>query len=419
MKSIARFAAAVLVGSVGMSVAGAVLAGKPRKAVMTKTEVTYQPATYADLPNWADDDHLAALGAFLKSCDKVLDAVRGGGMSGKAKAEPAMMAACEDAKALASSKVDRAAARAYFESHFTPHRVVHAGGQGLLTGYYEPLIKGSREPRPGFTSPVLRRPSDLVNLVDETQRGASGNALTHARQTATGIVPYPTRAEIDQGALSGKGLEILYLSDPVELFFLQVQGSGRVQLPDGKSLRITYDGKNGHPYTSVGRYMIDQGHIEESKASLETMRTWLKADLARAKPILWQNASYVFFREMAPDEADGPLGALKIPLTDGRSLAVDAGIHTLGSPVYVSSGALKHATSTGGFHRLMIAQDVGSAIKGPERGDIYFGSGDAAGKLAGITKHPGNFFVLVPRLAGVPLQEAGKAPATQVRQAQQ
>ena len=180
------------------------------------------------------------------------------------------------------------------------------------------------------------------------------------------------------------------------MFFLQIQGSGRVKLTDGITIRVQYDGKNGHPYTSIGRYLIEQKLLAADKVSMAGLAKWLRADPERARMVMHQNASYVFFREMPPG-SEGPLGVLEIPLTPGRSLAVDTSVHTLGAPVYVSAPTLTHALKGKPYNRLMIAQDVGSAIRGPERGDLYFGSGDVAGRLAGITKHPGHLFVLRAR----------------------
>src|SRR6185312_14831510 len=229
-----------------------------------------------------------------------------------------------------------------------------------------------------------------------TQRAQSGQTLTHARRTATGTEPYATRAEIEAGALKGKGLELVYLADPVDLFFMQIQGSGRVKLTDGSTIRLHYDGKNGHPYSSIGRYLIEKGLLAADKVSLGALSSWLKADRERGKQVMWQNASYVFFRELQGAEASAARGAMNSPLTPGRSLAVDTAYHVLGAPIFVTGTDMTHVDKAGAFNRLMIAQDVGSAIKGPERGDIYFGSGDKAGKLAGVTKHEGNFFVLLP-----------------------
>lgn len=372
----------------------------------------FEPVTFADLPQWDRDDHAAALTAFLRSCKRLVQIVRDGVPPGRIPPEPALLAACEEAKGLAASKVSPHLAKTFFEQHFTPHRVVHRGPAGLVTGYYEPVIAGARQPDARFKTPVYRRPPDLVTLVDETQRAGVGpGALSHARKTEKGVEPFATREEIDGGALDGKGLELLYLPDPVDVFFMQIQGSGRIRLADGSMIRVSYDGKNGHGYTSIGRYLIDSGLFPADKVSMQGLADWLRADPERGRKVMWQNKSYVFFRELTGEQAKGALGALDIPLTPGRSLAVDAGVHALGLPVYVTASTLTHATKEGGFHRLMIAQDVGSAIKGPERGDIYFGSGDGAAKLAGVTKHAATFHVLLPRhdtAAGTPLDSAGR-----------
>ena len=345
---------------------------------------TFTVVTYGDIAGWMRDNHAAAFQAFVKSCGRI------------AKADATLRTACDAASRLDPTGITSAAARVFFENQFTPHRVVHADTAGWLTGYYEPEIDGTRTPGPHFKVPVYRRPADLVNIVDDSMRGAKSANLTHGRKTASGVAPYATRAQIEGGALKGQGLELVYLADPVDVFFMQVQGSGRISLPDGQKIRVHYDGKNGHPYTSVGRHLIDTGVLTADKMSLDALGTWLRADPVRGAKAMQHNASYVFFRELIGAEAAGPLGVNGIPLTDGRSLAVDAGVHTIGTPIFVTSPTLTHAAKGQAFERLMIAQDVGSAIKGAERGDIYFGSGDAAGKLAGVTKHPGHFFVLRP-----------------------
>jgi peptidoglycan lytic transglycosylase A len=378
-----------------------------------KPAVTYTPLAFAQVPGWVEDDHAAALKAFLASCERVVASQRERAASDKLPSPPAaLVAACAAATQL-GTPVGRAAAKAFFEAHFTANAVVHDGARGLLTGYYEPLVEGSRTPQGVFQTPIYKRPPDLVNLVDETQRASVGMGLTHARKIDKGTEPFPTRAQIEQGALKDRNLELLYLADPVEVFFLQVQGSGRVKLSDGSIVRIHYDGKNGHPYTSIGRYLIEKGLLAADKVSMGALKRWLKADPERAKQVLWQNASYVFFRELKGPEAAGPLGALGTRLTPGRSLAVDASHYALGLPIYVSGEGMAHVSKAGNFHRLMIAQDVGSAIKGPERGDIYFGSGDAAGRLAGVTKHPGRFIVLLPNEAPARADAAPSPPASQ------
>ena len=342
---------------------------------MTAPAATFAPVSFAELPGWAGDNHLAAFEAY-----------------------------CETAEEVPRSSVRSAeAARAFFEARFEPARVVHpgtrgagtrgAGPAGLLTGYYEPVLDGSLERVPPFVVPVYCRPPDLENVVAESQRAAQSEGYSHMRRTPQGLEPYATRETIECGALAGQGLELLYLADRIEAFFLHVQGSGAIRLRDGRLQRITYDGKNGHPYTSIGRTLIEDGSLPAATLTLQVLGDWLRADPERGRKVLWRNASFVFFRLLQGNAAIGVMGR---PLTAGRSLAVDPDYHALGGPIYVSAPSLTHAGG-GGLHRLMIAQDVGSAIKGPERGDIYFGTGDAALGMAGITKHPGTFFVLRPR----------------------
>lgn len=353
------------------------------------SSVQFEPVTFAELPGWRVDDHAAAFAAFARSSNRLVAR----GLTGAwVDAMPGVQAAIGGQPSPPASVT---AARAFFETHFVPHRVVHGGG-GLLTAYYEPVIDGSRTPSPQYRTPIYRRPPDLVTIVPDAMRGATGETYTHARSTPQGVVPYATRAEIEQGALAGRGLELAYVADAVEAFFLQIQGSGQIRLSDGTTFRVAYDGKNGHPYRSIGRRLIEQGQIGEAEMSLQSLAAWLRADLQRGRETMWHNQSFVFFRELTGAQAAHTIGVDEIALTPGRSLAVDAGVHAIGTPVYVSSPALEHM-APGGLHRLMIAQDVGSAIKGPERGDIFAGTGTAAGAIAGITKHPGRFFVLLPR----------------------
>ncbi len=381
---------------------------------MPTQTVNFTPAAFSDLPGWEGDDHLAAWKAFLASCKPVLAAAKGGSKAGPTPTPQALLDVCEHALATAAATgkpQTKAGARAFFESHFKPHRVTHQASEGLLTGYYEPLIQGSRSPDATYQTPVYKRPADLVNVVAESERGAKSGGFTHMRQTTKGLVPHMTRAEIEQGGLKGQSLELLYFRDPVDVFFMQIQGSGRIELAGGEKVRITYDGKNGYPYTSVGRMLIDDGKFEPEKMSLKALSAWLKTDRKRAESVMWQNKSYVFFRELQGDEADGAMGVLGISLQPGRSLAVDTAFHSIGMPIYVAAPALTHATSKPqGFARLMVAHDVGSAIKGPERGDIFFGSGDKAGRSAGITKHPGHFFALLPVAVPAPQMIARQRP---------
>jgi membrane-bound lytic murein transglycosylase A len=377
----------------------------------------YRPVAFADLPGWAQDDHLVAFKVFLKSCERVVASGREQGPGdGKAPQWPprALVAACGEARQVAGEIASKDKARAFFEARFTPNAVVKKGQTGLLTGYYEPLLEGSRTRHGKYQTPIYKRPPDLVNVVDDTRRGAlKPGALTHVRKTATGTTPYYTRAEIEAGALKGKGLELLYFADPVDVFFMQIQGSGRVKLTDGTTVRLHYDGKNGHPYNSIGRYLTEKALFAADRMSMSALANWLRADPERGKLVMWQNTSYVFFREIK-DETGAPLGAMRVALTPERSLAIDTAYHALGTPIYVSVPTMKHVPKASPFNRLMVAQDVGSAIRGPERGDIFFGSGDAAGKLAGSTKHNGRFFVLVPN--GAPKETAAGAGAEKAQQ---
>ena len=350
---------------------------------MARPSVVFEPVQFSDLPGWEGDDHAAALRAFLKS-KKLL-----------AKSAPDLARELENAE---GAEWRAGEARQFFESLFTAHRVLHNKSHGLLTGYYEPVLRGSRTRHGPFHVPVYRCPPDLVNLVDDTLRGTVGEALTHARKTESGeLVPYPTRAEIESGALEGRDLELLYLADAIDAYVMHVQGSGLIELEDGSTVRLSYDGKNGHPYTSIGRYLVEKGIFTVEEVTLDRLISWLRADPERAREVMRQNASYIFFRELTESEPDSALGVDGVPLTAGRSLAVDASIHGLGLPIYVVAPDLLHTPEGGPFRRLMIAQDVGSAITGPERGDIFFGTGSEAGQRAGMTHHAGNFFVLLPR----------------------
>ena len=341
-------------------------------------QITLRPVSFTELPGWNDDDQAAAFGALLKSCRKMKSADT----------------ACVAALALGDG-IDQKAARDFFEANYTPNVVEGGDAPGLVTAYYEPEVKGSREKSGAFQVPVYGRPPDLITIVPETERARFNDRITGFRDTPEGQVPYYTRAEINGGALAGRGLELLYLDDPVELFYMQVQGSGVVRLPNGSVIRLTYAGKNGYPYTSIGKLLVERGEIAKGAANMEAVKAWLHADPARGRALMEENQSYVFFAELGSDSS-APIGAEGVPLTPGRSLAVDAAYHRLGLPVFVTASDLADETGKP-FRRLMIAQDVGSAIRGPERGDIFFGSGEAAGGIAGGVAHPARFFILLPK----------------------
>lgn len=376
----------------------------------------------AALDGWSHDRQSEAFKAFLRSCAAMEEMPPAPG--GLGLVDPTALAAvCRAASALPRDLGD-AAARRFFERHF---EAVALGPReaGFLTGYFEPEIEGSRHPTSRFSVPLYGLPPDLVSL-DGTNRPAGLDiSLTAARRAPDGEVsPYPDRAAIMAGALAGRGLELAYVASPVEAFFAQVQGSVRIRLPDGDVLRLGYAGRNGYPYTAIGRILLARGAISRDEMTADRLKAWLESHPAEAPAILAANRSFVFFRVIEGMEPGlGPLGTLEVPLTPGRSLAVDASLHTLGMPVWIDA----HTPSTpvngipglGEVHRLVVAQDTGSAIKGPERGDLYIGSGEAAGVIAGRLRHAMTMTLLIPREqtvhpAAPPRSERAPIPAMDV-----
>lgn len=334
--------------------------------------VALTPVPFSALEGWADDDHAAAFLTFLQSCQA---SPRGGAASAAALA--------------LGAPVDIDTARSFFETYFVPQRPV-AEQLGFVTGYYEPELRGSRARSERFPIPVYGAPSDLISNIADTERARFNGTITGFRATLRGDVPYYTRAQIDAGVLADSGLELLYVEDAVELFYMHVQGSGLVHLDDGRCVRLVYAGKNGHPYTSIAQLLIERGELAADAVDMGRVKAWLRTDVARGASLMCENESYIFFREQ--EGLKRPLGAEGVPLTPGRSLAVDTAYLELGTPVFLSVPGLGKPP----FRRLMIAQDVGSAIRGPQRGDIFFGTGETAGSIAGRTRHRAEFHVLLP-----------------------
>lgn len=346
---------------------------------MEEPAIRLKPVSFGEIEGWARDNHAPAFAALRKTCRK----------------RSSSNAACKKVLAL-GDKVGRERARRFFETNYIPHRVDEER-PGLVTGYYEPEVNGSRARNGKYQVPVYARPDDLVQVTPDELRAFYNDGHSVRRKDGEQLVPYYTRAEIDSGALAGKGLELLYLDDAVELFFMQIQGSGRVRFKDGSWVRLGYAAKNGHSYTSIGKLLAARGEKPPGGLTMEGLKGWLREDPKRGRALMHENKSYVFFRVLPEAEAgDGPVGAQGVALTPGRSLAVDAAYHKLGAPVFVAAPDLKTPKGKP-FRRLMIAQDVGSAIRGKERGDIYFGSGDEAGAIAGVTKHQARFYVLLPK----------------------
>jgi len=356
------------------------------------------PLEFSAIPGWSEDSHADALAAFRRGCARLVRSAAGhGGALG-----PVCARALELATASATDSGNRAA-RAFFEAHFTPHLVISpAGDHGLVTGYYEPDIAAARGPSGAHQVPILGPPPNLVAVAPGTVRAANGDSLTHALSRDGGLVAAPPRAEIAAGALEGEARPIAWLADPVDAFFLHVQGSGRLVYDDGTSERVTYAGKNGHPYTSIGKLLAERGIMAREDVTMDRIRAWLGVDAERGAALMNENRSYIFFRRVAADDsALGPIGQLEVALTPGRSLAVDLAYHQANMPVWIETMLpARPGLPQRRFRRLMIAQDTGSAIRGPVRGDVFFGSGEAAGAIAGRMRADGRMIALVPRCRG-------------------
>ncbi|MDF1728982.1 MAG: MltA domain-containing protein [Sulfitobacter sp.] len=319
--------------------------GAPGAAATTSVE--YRVGGFDQLVGWAEDDHAAALDAFLGTCGDMKD--------------PDWQALCRYAK----SGPDP---RTFFELFFRPVSI-NDGKDALFTGYFEPELDGSRQPTPRYRYPLYRMPPEALE----------NN-------------PWLTRREILTGdAMKGRGLEIAWVDDPVELFFLQIQGSGRIRLPDGGRIRVGYRGANGHPYRSIGIELVRRGVYEPHQVSAEVIKNWVRRNPKEGRELLFHNDSYVFFREVSRVPADkGPLGAMNRSVTTMRTIAVDPDFVKLGAPVWIEKDG------DDPLRRLMIAQDTGSAIKGAQRADVFVGTGDEAGKRAGRMRDPGRMYVLLP-----------------------
>ncbi|MGF1650485.1 MAG: murein transglycosylase A [Hyphomicrobiaceae bacterium] len=338
--------------------------------------VVGQATRLVDLPGWALEDHSDALRALARPV---------------AQPDPLAGMRVLAARALAS----RSSAQEFFESHFDCRRIGLPDEPGLLTGYFEPIYRASWVRTSQFCIPLHKRPADLVDLASDEQRAGFDKGFTHARRDADGrLEPCADREAIVAGELDGRGLELAYLDDPISAFVLHVQGSGVLQFQDGSRRRVGYDGKNGWPYTSVGRVMIERGLIAEADMTLACMTDWLRAHRAEAHQLLALNRSYIFFKAL-PETAASPLGVREIPLVAGRSVAVDPAVTPIGSMLYLDAGAVQGFNRC--LQRLVVAHDVGSAIKGAVRADLFCGTGEAAGRLAGGLRHRCRLYRLEPK----------------------
>jgi membrane-bound lytic murein transglycosylase A len=372
-----------------------------------------EPLTWNDLDGWKEDNHAESFKTFTNSCKPVLSVERSN--SDPRPVLPALAAICRRAAALNNPNNDRA--RQFFEENFLPTRITKLGdAAGFLTGYYEPVVEGSRFPTQIFKVPVYRRPLDLIPPEGYVKGQGFPNTGKSMRKDADGkLVQYYERGEIENGALDGNHYEICWLKDPVDLFYIQIQGSGRVKLEDGTVLRINYDSHNGHPYTAIGRILIERGLVPRNEMSMDRIRDWMSKAPDGGKELRSFNKSFVFFRVVGLSDKEEAPGAQGIPLTAKRSIAVDKALHVYGTPFYIEAELpLMSGRDETKFRRLMIAQDTGSAIVGPARADIYYGAGDEAGRIAGRLRNPGKFAMLMPRELD-PAAAGAKFPLPQSR----
>jgi membrane-bound lytic murein transglycosylase A len=378
-------------------------------------ETELVPVSFGDLNGWAEDDHAAALVAFRNSCEPILRRAKA-----KVSVKPlerSLRDVCEQVS-LYRGPVNSATAQAFFEQNFRPVRISRIGEtEGFITGYYEPEIEGRLEPGEGFTVPFYRRPPELRTRTPGASKTKSSSRAAASKRTKAGtrkagrIVPFLDRTAIENGALAGRGLELIWTNDEIDAFFTHIQGSARVRLRDGKLMRINYDAQNGHPYLAVGRILIERGIVPQEEMTMDKIRTFIAEHAEEGRELMRMNRSYIFFREV--DELghdEEPIGAQGISLTADRSIAVDRSLHVYGTPFWIEAELpLEHEHASTPFRRLMLAQDTGGAIVGPARADIYLGAGVEAGMVAGRLRHPGIFYMLVPhtadsaKLAAVPM----------------
>lgn len=369
----------------------------PKKAEKPKN-LLLKPGSFAALPAWQKDPVQEMFPAFQKSCARILkrDPEKDLGAGGYAGTAADWREACEHLSlhVMATEKETRN----FFERYFKPYAVyADRTDKGLITGYYEPTLKGSLKQEGAFQIPLFLRPDDLIDVnLGDFKPALKGEKIS-GRVEGTKLIPYYTRAEIDKGALAGKEKEVVFVDDAVDAFFLHIQGSGQVILPDQRILRVGYAAQNGHAYTAIGKSLIERGALSKENVSMQSIRAWLDANPKEAQDVMNINASYIFFQKLEGEE--GPLGAEGVPLTPKRSLAVDRKHIPYGVPVFIDAEEPEGGVP---LQRLMIAQDTGGAIRGPVRGDFFWGAGDEAAHKAGLMKSRGRMWLLLPKDVKVP-----------------
>jgi membrane-bound lytic murein transglycosylase A len=367
-----------------------------------------KPVLFSELTGWTSDNQGQALAAFQKSCVRfaTLPGTRSLGAAGIAGTIADWQQPCLVARTLPPG--DDAAARLFFETRFTPFQA-HNRDQtkGLFTGYYEPSLRGSLVKSPVYHTPLHTRPADLVTVELGNFRNDLTGRRIAGRLKGNRLVPFPDRKQIVAGKLAQKDTTLVWVDDAIDAFFLQIQGSGRVALEGGDEMRVGYAATNGQPYTAIGRDLIRRGALTRENVSLQSIRTWLQENPAEAGDVMALNKSYVFFRKLSED---GPVGAQSVVLTPERSLAVDRKFIPLGVPVWLNATApaAEPAAEDWKLQRLMVAQDTGGAIRGPVRGDVFWGYGPRAEQIAGRMKNTGGYYLLLPKVVARRIEAAGE-----------
>lgn len=354
-------------------------------AVPAQPYALLKPVAWEALPDIDNEKWLASWPAWLQSCQGL-------------KRKVDWQTVCT--LALAVKADDAAAIQAYWQQYFNVYATRQPDGaqQGLITGYYQPVLKGSRTASAGFPVPLYQVPADLVTVNLSALFPELKYKRVRGRLQGQTLIPYYTRGEIEQARSPLLGSELLWVDDPVEAFFLQVQGSGIVELESGERVPVGYADQNGHPYQSIGKLLVERGELTASEASMQGIKTWGQQHPDQLRALLDANPSYVFFK-LLPPGLSGPLGALGVPLTAARSVAVDPFYIPLGAPVYLST---TYPNSDTPLQQLMLAQDTGGAIKGGVRADVYWGEGESAGKLAGAMRQQGQIWVWLPKTYPLP-----------------
>jgi len=363
------------------------------------------PALFGDLAGWNLDDHGEAFSTFLITCAAATGSNKP--LRSGASQDAGLTRICNKALNL-RKPITPAIARTFFEKNFRPHKVTETGGvssdsKGFVTGYYEPVVSGSLTRTAEFTEPLLALPAGHVVINAASKYPGIPQHLTTARKHMDGkLRPYPERRAIQAGISNAIAQPIVWVRDAIEAFMIHVQGSAKIRLPNGEDIRIKYAGRNGHPYTSIGKILAQHHNIPPSRVTMDFLKNWVRSAGQRpgspGRELMNANKSYIFFQiDHETAHNLGPIGGAGVNLTAKRSIAIDRNIWPYGLPFWIDAHLPWQSRHKSKFQRLMIAQDTGSAILGPARGDIFFGSGELAGSIAGAIRHPATFFVLLPR----------------------